>query len=98
MAYMGGGGGVLKYLLRVTLLVGFTCFLLVGMVVSSKGTTSTPTKESFKRLGVIGRDTSSVHHQASLDPNVMSKRRVPNGPDPIHNRRAGKSVGPPGRA
>ncbi|CAN1151340.1 CLAVATA3/ESR (CLE)-related protein 25 [Linum perenne] len=29
---------------------------------------------------------------------MMSKRRVPNGPDPIHNRRAGNSKRPPGRA
>ncbi|XP_031489074.1 uncharacterized protein LOC116256746 [Nymphaea colorata] len=31
------------------------------------------------------------------DPISTSKRRVPNGPDPIHNRRAGKSRQPPGR-
>ncbi|KAG9151979.1 hypothetical protein Leryth_002253 [Lithospermum erythrorhizon] len=30
--------------------------------------------------------------------NFISKRRVPNGPDPIHNRRAGNSHQPPGRA
>ncbi|KAK3223190.1 hypothetical protein Dsin_010215 [Dipteronia sinensis] len=33
-----------------------------------------------------------------LDLNYMSKRRVPNGPDPIHNRRAGNSRRPPGQS
>uniref|UniRef100_A0A7N0U0R0 Uncharacterized protein n=1 Tax=Kalanchoe fedtschenkoi TaxID=63787 RepID=A0A7N0U0R0_KALFE len=32
-----------------------------------------------------------------VDINYMSKRRVPNGADPIHNRRAGKSRRPPGK-
>ncbi|KAK1305831.1 CLAVATA3/ESR (CLE)-related protein 25 [Acorus calamus] len=32
------------------------------------------------------------------DFNYVSERRVPNGPDPIHNRKAGKSGQPPGRA
>ncbi|KAL8550399.1 hypothetical protein ACS0TY_009007 [Phlomoides rotata] len=29
---------------------------------------------------------------------LVSKRRIPNGPDPIHNRRAGNSHQPPGQA
>ncbi|VVA94701.1 unnamed protein product [Arabis nemorensis] len=29
---------------------------------------------------------------------VANKRKVPRGPDPIHNRRAGNSRRPPGRA
>ncbi|KAK8627334.1 hypothetical protein V6N13_134947 [Hibiscus sabdariffa] len=37
-----------------------------------------------------------VHHR--MDLNYMSKRRVPNGPDPIHNRRAGNSRRPPRHA
>ncbi|XP_038886261.1 uncharacterized protein LOC120076488 [Benincasa hispida] len=37
-----------------------------------------------------------VHPEWHL--NYMSKRRVPNGPDPIHNRRAGNSGRPPGKA
>ncbi|CAL5066610.1 unnamed protein product [Urochloa decumbens] len=32
------------------------------------------------------------------DPLSSSKRRVPNGPDPIHNRGAGESGRSPGRA
>ncbi|KAI4302131.1 hypothetical protein MLD38_037915 [Melastoma candidum] len=32
------------------------------------------------------------------DLNYESERRVPRGPDPIHNRRAGSSRQPPGQA
>ncbi|XP_051118468.1 CLAVATA3/ESR (CLE)-related protein 25 [Andrographis paniculata] len=37
---------------------------------------------------------SSIHHQ-DININYVSKRRVPNGPDPIHNRRAGDLQLPP---
>ncbi|KAK8529497.1 hypothetical protein V6N13_102411 [Hibiscus sabdariffa] len=37
-----------------------------------------------------GKGKSTLVHQR-MDLNYMSKRRVPNGPDPIHNRRAGNS-------
>lgn len=35
----------------------------------------------------LGKGKSTLVHQR-LDLNYMSKRRVPNGPDPIHNRSA----------
>ncbi|KAK1259603.1 CLAVATA3/ESR (CLE)-related protein 25 [Acorus gramineus] len=54
--------------------------------------TSTSTKRnSFRHFRVKGRERPT-------DFNYVSKRRVPNGPDPIHNRKAGKSGQPPGRA
>ncbi|KAK4376767.1 hypothetical protein RND71_003063 [Anisodus tanguticus] len=39
---------------------------------------------------------NSVH--SMIEFNFVSKRRVPNGPDPIHNRRARSSRRPPGQA
>ncbi|GMH15351.1 hypothetical protein Nepgr_017192 [Nepenthes gracilis] len=36
--------------------------------------------------------------QPKMDANYMSERSVPDGSDPIHNRRAGNSRQPPGRA
>ncbi|GMJ13155.1 CLAVATA3/ESR-RELATED 26 [Hibiscus trionum] len=42
----------------------------------------------------LGKGKSGLVHQR-MDLNYMSKRRVPNGPDPIHNRRAGNSGRPP---
>ncbi|KAK1288912.1 CLAVATA3/ESR (CLE)-related protein 25 [Acorus calamus] len=46
---------------------------------------------------VKGRE-GSVRFQSGQDLNFVSKRRVPNGPDPIHNRKAGRSGQRPGRA
>ncbi|OWM76005.1 CLAVATA3/ESR (CLE)-related protein 25-like [Punica granatum] len=45
-----------------------------------------------------GKVSAKVVPRPESDVNYMSKRRVPNGPDPIHNRRAGNSKQPPGRA
>ncbi|XP_049365912.1 uncharacterized protein LOC125830785 [Solanum verrucosum] len=42
--------------------------------------------------------SSSSHVHPKIDFNLVSKRRVPNGPDPIHNRRARSSRRPPGQA
>ncbi|KAI5679120.1 hypothetical protein M9H77_10070 [Catharanthus roseus] len=50
-------------------------------------------------LGHSQRRRSRQQPRTSLELiNFVSKRRVPNGPDPIHNRRAGNSNQPPGRA
>ncbi|KAK9119541.1 hypothetical protein Scep_017634 [Stephania cephalantha] len=77
----------------------FIWFLLViGTIASQGAKRRIPTSRpgNLKRLDVVGRDAPVIH--SDLDPNYMSKRRVPNGPDPIHNRRAGKSGQPAGRA
>ncbi|KAK6913182.1 hypothetical protein RJ641_022783 [Dillenia turbinata] len=44
---------------------------------------------------LIERETHIARHWDS-DFNYVSKRRVPSGPDPIHNRRARKAREPPG--
>ncbi|CAN4116248.1 unnamed protein product [Withania somnifera] len=49
-----------------------------------------------KLMKIHKRSTSHVH--SKIDFNLVSKRRVPNGPDPIHNRRARSSRRPPGQA
>ncbi|KAK8567712.1 hypothetical protein V6N12_006289 [Hibiscus sabdariffa] len=53
--------------------------------------------ELQQQVEVLGKGKSSVAHPKQ-DLDYMSKRRVPNGPDPIHNRRAGNSGRPPGQA
>ncbi|TKY58564.1 CLAVATA3/ESR (CLE)-related protein 25 [Spatholobus suberectus] len=81
------------------LLVGVVCILVVGSLgsgVRKPTTLSTQTAENLKQEHVIGRDKPV--DRAELDINYMSKRRVPNGPDPIHNRKAGNSGRPPGLA
>ncbi|XP_058073820.1 CLAVATA3/ESR (CLE)-related protein 25-like [Magnolia sinica] len=107
------GSGPLKALVGVIACVMFLGFLFVDVdIVANGGTTTTTTAAmttttattsstaiittgSFKQSEVMGRDGPTFHHD--LDLNYMSKRRVPNGPDPIHNRRAGNSRRPPGR-
>ncbi|PIA62366.1 hypothetical protein AQUCO_00200398v1 [Aquilegia coerulea] len=91
----------MKSLFGVIVIMCFIWIMLVQIVSCGTTTTTTTTKGNFKRLDVIPRDRDHVvhhHHHLHSDPNFMSKRKVPNGPDPIHNRRAGKSGQPPGRA
>lgn len=56
----------------------------------------------FRLLGLItthGQRLSHHEDRKRLERlKFVSKRRVPNGPDPIHNRRAGNSNQPPGRS
>ncbi|XP_061975079.1 CLAVATA3/ESR (CLE)-related protein 25-like [Populus nigra] len=97
-----------KVLLGGIATVVFVMLLLVGALESgatSKMTTSRlnsvqATQNDLKddhEKDVIGRE--KLVYNSELDLNyMMSKRRVPNGPDPIHNRRAGNSKRPPGRA
>ncbi|KAF7809224.1 CLAVATA3/ESR (CLE)-related protein 25 [Senna tora] len=91
---------------RALAVLGLVCLLVVGCLGSGIATTESTTlssssssQETFKHKHVIGSTSSdkTVNH-AELDFNYMSKRRVPNGPDPIHNRRAGNSGRPPGQA
>lgn len=81
--------------------VGLVCLLVLGSLGSGEGTRQPTTtqwsKESVKHERVVGSDNKPIN-RAELDFNYMSKRRVPNGPDPIHNRRAGNSGRPPGQA
>ncbi|KAK6922102.1 hypothetical protein RJ641_012609 [Dillenia turbinata] len=87
----------LKALFGALALVGLTC-ILVATNAASRGIESTNTfaTQNFKHMEVV--EGEKLPHHPLLDLNYMSKRRVPNGPDPIHNRRAGNSRQPPGQA
>uniref|UniRef100_A0A2P2NNP3 CLAVATA3/ESR (CLE)-related protein 25 n=1 Tax=Rhizophora mucronata TaxID=61149 RepID=A0A2P2NNP3_RHIMU len=97
---MGSSSGSLffKVLIGAIAMVGFVWVLLVGTLESgaTRQTTTTsimPTKDEL----VVGKE--KLVYVPELDFNyMMSKRKVPNGPDPIHNRRAGNSKRPPGRS
>jgi len=93
---MGGRGRVLRASLGAVLFMGFIWFLFVGVLANHAMKTTTITAKSSELLKLIGTER---HHSVRLDcdPYYVSKRRVPNGPDPIHNRRAGKYREPPGR-
>ncbi|KAL5759666.1 hypothetical protein ACOSP7_018186 [Xanthoceras sorbifolium] len=81
--------------------VGFIWLLLVGTLESggNKDTTAalkSQSTENLHRMEASGREKYLNRPEMDLD--SMSKRRVPNGPDPIHNRRAGNSRRPPGQS
>ena len=68
--------------------LGLIWFSYVGVIANQ---TTKPTRVitisssgNFKHLKLIGREEHAVHQDWDL--NYVSKRRVPNGPDPIHNR------------
>ncbi|XP_062111742.1 CLAVATA3/ESR (CLE)-related protein 25-like [Humulus lupulus] len=98
---------LLKLLVRGLAVVGLMWILLAGTPEGTAGTTPNtksnlaPTESAGKITGkdqvVVEGEEKLVHPKLDLI-NYMSKRRVPNGPDPIHNRRAGKSGRPPGQA
>lgn len=97
---MGGGGKVLRALFGTVVVLGVIWFFVVGILANhatktTKVVTLTSSR-SFYRLKFIGEEKHHFHQYLNL--NYVSKRRVPNGPDPIHNRRASKSRQPPGRA
>ncbi|KAI3833648.1 hypothetical protein MKX03_022426 [Papaver bracteatum] len=73
------------------------------MPLSSSKTTET-TRTSTSASSSLGNSNGRHSSKPTTTPRVdkrsymSSERRVPNGPDPIHNRRARKSKEPPGRA
>lgn len=87
---MGSSGSLFfKVLFGAIATVGFVLLLLVGTLESGATKTTTtltaPPTGSFKHEEVIGRE--KLVYNPELDLNyMMSKRKVPNGPDPIHNR------------
>ncbi|CAA7395329.1 unnamed protein product [Spirodela intermedia] len=83
-------GGCLGPLRRATF-VGFVVVLLFLVAFQAAQV------EGFRRSPLADGGRRSASRTSSDIVNV-SKRKVPNGADPIHNRRAGKAGRPPGRA
>ncbi|VVB04323.1 unnamed protein product [Arabis nemorensis] len=79
---MGGNG--IRALVRAVVSLGVILFLLVGILAKSAPRVSST--ENVKTLRFNGKDVNLFH---------VSKRKVPNGPDPIHNRKAETSRRPP---
>ncbi|KAJ8643473.1 hypothetical protein MRB53_005221 [Persea americana] len=99
------GRGSMKALFVSIALVVLLRFLFVEILVNggttsavaaAGATTSTSIRSNFNHFKATRRNGPILHPE--LDPNYMSKRRVPNGPDPIHNRGSGKSRQPPGQS
>ncbi|CAD5194372.1 unnamed protein product [Musa acuminata subsp. malaccensis] len=77
---------------------GLAWLLCLGLFISAcvvgGGTNATPPVT----VPIVASSRDRPLGDRSLDPLRASKRRVPNGPDPIHNRRAGRFGRPPVRA
>lgn len=71
-------------LLRSLFLLGFLCLLCVGMVSNQQRRLATSTVLSSRSFELIGKQRIAGHQASHI--HFVSKRRVPNGPDPIHNR------------
>lgn len=86
-----GRGSMKAWFVSIALVV-LLRFLFVEILVNggttsavpAAATTSTSIRSNFNHFKATRRDGPILHPE--LDPNYMSKRRVPNGPDPIHNR------------
>ncbi|KAI8528436.1 hypothetical protein RHMOL_Rhmol12G0148600 [Rhododendron molle] len=87
---MGWSGRLVKALFGVLALVLVIRLMLVGGLETAGGTSTTTTTTVKTR-----QDQGSFKRVNQKDLNHVSKRRIPNGPDPIHNRRAGNSGAPP---
>ncbi|KAL8471487.1 hypothetical protein ACS0TY_028944 [Phlomoides rotata] len=72
---------------RKAALFGFIWFLLVVNFKIITVSSLTISDEFLKKKEIVKRGLHHLH--------FVSKRRVPNGPDPIHNRRVGTARLPP---
>lgn len=86
---MGRGRRAFKALFGALALVVFIWLVFAGVLDAGGMNTTTTTTVKLRPEG-------SFKPLDRTNLNYMSKRRVPNGPDPIHNRKAGNSGQPPG--
>ncbi|KAL7140896.1 hypothetical protein ABFS83_08G017900 [Erythranthe nasuta] len=84
---------------RAVLSVSFFFLCILLLVVSladrnyGRGINVIKIAPSTKNVKIL--EPLEITEKRNLDYVVVSKRRVPNGPDPIHNRRVGDSKLPP---
>ncbi|XP_011034151.1 PREDICTED: CLAVATA3/ESR (CLE)-related protein 25-like [Populus euphratica] len=104
-----GGRGSCSLSFKVLLAAVATAMLVLLLLAGALESGATKMTRTQTVLDSIAQDDLKRRHEEligreklvynpELDLNfVMNKRKVPNGPDPIHNRRAGNSKRPPGR-
>lgn len=81
-----GVGGVKRLLLGALLSLGVIWFMFLAISVNrpTKRTVLLPMNVISKHLKLVSMQRHGLHSNPRLF--IVSKRRVPNGPDPIHNR------------
>lgn len=76
-----------KALLTAFAIASILWLSLIGVVMSTDTTPVSFGKDSINNHGdEVTIRTRKLLGNPTMDINYMSKRRVPNGPDPIHNR------------
>ncbi|CAH8392151.1 unnamed protein product [Eruca vesicaria subsp. sativa] len=96
----------LQLLLRTLFTIGLVTFLMIDVFVLQNNNEADKTKETTTAAAMNNTIIHAKGVQHELEDGskhgdlsyVASKRKVPRGPDPIHNRRAGSLRRPPGRA
>ncbi|XP_028778641.1 CLAVATA3/ESR (CLE)-related protein 25 [Neltuma alba] len=93
-----GGVRTRKFLFGALVSVGVIWFMFLAISFNrqTKRTVLVPYNVISKHLKLVHMERHALHPKSGLI--YVSKRRVPNGPDPIHNRRAVNSRQPPTRA
>lgn len=92
----GGGGGVScrRLLFGTLVFIGIIWFMFLTISVNHKNKRTVfvpiPMNVVSKHLKFVGMKRHALHSDSRLI--FVSKRRVPNGPDPIHNRYAYTSM------
>ncbi|KAL5210179.1 hypothetical protein ABZP36_005802 [Zizania latifolia] len=81
----------------VALAVFFGVLVLMSLVTDGGDKPAPPAIAGRRMLAGAGGAQRTPDDSKADDPFQDSKRRVPNGPDPIHNRGTGKSGRSPGR-
>ncbi|KAL5582439.1 hypothetical protein UlMin_014881 [Ulmus minor] len=95
---MGRRSKILRAFLGVFVLFAAFWFVFVGVTgrnASKSMTIRVESTETLKHWKWIGLKRRALKRDSNII--YVSKRRVPSGPDPIHNRRAFKTRQPPGR-
>ncbi|KAK1415693.1 hypothetical protein QVD17_31478 [Tagetes erecta] len=86
-------------LVNTLIVLGCLLFFMLSVVDhKTKTDTTTTTTTTSSSCCFHLYDHGQKPQQDSSNYLGMNERRVPNGPDPIHNRKAGNSRRPPGQA
>ncbi|CDY11628.1 BnaC06g31090D [Brassica napus] len=87
---------------RTLFTVGLVTLLMIDAFALQNNNEADTTKETTTIMSMKNSITHGKEHEDGTRHGDLSyagsKRKVPRGSDPIHNRRAGKSRRPPGRA
>ncbi|XP_060195753.1 CLAVATA3/ESR (CLE)-related protein 25 [Lycium barbarum] len=88
------GAGRGSNFLRVVILLSFLCFVSAEILENPAAKTVTKTVTGTTNIQLDTRRIIETerHSLQGTKLNYVSKRRVPIGPDPIHNRKAGEHM------